>query len=169
MQPSGFDERFDGFWRELLAQNPQTLLGARDRRWLRWHFAAPMRAGAVRILTASRAGLLRAYCVLVYRDHRHGVRGARLVDFQSVDTDRDLLPALLRVAVRRCVDDGIATLEHLGTDLPKTCGFDRVAVHRRKRDRWPYYYHAPDAALEATLSNPEVWDPSEFDGAATLS
>ena len=59
-----FDSRFDGFWQDLLGQNPGKLLAARDLRTLTWHYAIPQRKGRLWIYTAKRDGQMRAYCVL---------------------------------------------------------------------------------------------------------
>ncbi|HVS37776.1 MAG TPA: hypothetical protein VMS17_19620 [Gemmataceae bacterium] len=164
----GFDSRFDRFWEELARNNPEKLLGVRDRPALSWHFAVSKRQGRLWINTASRGGLLRAYCILLRQDARQGVRRVRLIDYQTVDPDADLLPGLLGAALRRCAAEDAYLLEHLGCGLPKMHGFDRFAPYRRKLSNWPFYYHAADPALAAELSRPEVWDPSGFDGDAGL-
>jgi hypothetical protein len=164
----GFDARFDAFWEELLRQSPDKLLAVRDSRTLAWHYASPLRAGALWTLTAQRGGLLRAYCVLMRQDFRQGGRRVRLIDYQTLEPEVDLLPGLLRAALRRCADEGAWTLEHHGCGLPKMRGFDAFAPHRHKRPSWPYYYHAGDAALAADLGRPEVWDPSSYDGDASF-
>jgi hypothetical protein len=164
----GFDSRFDYFDEELVRQNPDKPLAARDSRTLSWHYAIPMRQGRLWIFTASRNGLLRAWCVLKREDRRQGVRRMRLIDYQTLESGVDLLPSLLRAVVRRCVAEGFYVLEHLGCGLAKTSSLDRCAPYRRKLPAWPYYYHASDPALAAELRKPEVWDPSAFDGDASF-
>jgi hypothetical protein len=153
-----FRSDFDAFWEELVRQNPEKLLAARDRQALRWHFA-------MRIFTAMRGNLLRAYCVLK-RHHRsrQGVSSMRLIDYQTVDRDVDLLPGLLQAALRCCAAEGVHLLEHLGYGLPKMRSFDTVAPYRARRPCWPFYYRAADPTLAAELRKPDAWDPSEFDG-----
>jgi hypothetical protein len=162
-----FDSRFDLFWEELVRQHPEKLLGARDSRTLSWHFARPLRRGRLWIFTASRQGLLRGYCIVKRQDLGEGLRRLRLVDYQTVEKDADLLPGLLEAALRRSAAEGFCVLEHLGCGLPKMRSFDRFAPYRRKLPAWPFYYHAPDAALAAELRVPEVWDPSVYDGDAS--
>ena len=164
----GFDSRFDVFWEELVRQNPDKLLAARDSRTLAWHYAIPMRRGRLWIFTAVRNGLLRAYCVLNRQDWRQGVRRMRLIDYQTLEPDVDLLPELLQAALRRCAAEGFYVLEHLGCGLPKMRSFDHFAPYRRKLPNWPFYYHAADPALAAELRRPEAWDPSTFDGDASI-
>jgi hypothetical protein len=163
-----FDSRFDSFWDELLRQNPEKLLAWRDSQALSWHFAIPMRRGRLWIFTASRDGLLRAYCILKRQDREEGMRRMRLVDYQSVEPDCDLLPDLLRAALRRCAAEKIDILDHLGCDLPKMRSFDRFAPYRQKNPYWPFYYQAADPALADDLRQPQVWDPSSFDGDASF-
>ena len=160
---------FDDFWVELVRRNPDKLLAVRDAATLRWHFAGALREGHVWILTATKNGLLHAYCILKRQDHpSSGLIRMRLVDYQSLESDRDSLPGFLREAERRCASEGIHVLEHLGGDLPKTAGIDRHAPYRRKLQAWPFYYKAADPTLEIALQKPEVWDPSAFDGDTSL-
>ena len=163
-----FDSRFDAFWAELVRQNASKLLAVRDCQTLSWHFAGPIRTGQAWIFTASRNHLLRAYCVLKRQDHpQSGLVRMRLVDYQNLESE-DLLPGLLRAALERCKAEGIYALEHVGCDLPKMRSLDRFAPYRRKLPAWPFYYKAGDPMLDADLRKPEVWDPSAFDGDASL-
>jgi hypothetical protein len=165
----GFDSRFDAFWNELVSQNPTKLLSVRDSKTLSWHFAASMWTGQAWILTASRNGLLRAYAVFKRQDHQpSGLRRMRLVDYQTLEPKNDLLSSLLHHALRRCAAEEIHTLEHVGCDLPKMRSFDALAPYRRRLLSWPFYYNAPNSSLAAELRNPEVWDPSSYDGDASL-
>jgi hypothetical protein len=165
----GFDARFDRFWEEIVHQGPDKLRGVRDSRALSWRFAIPLRRGRLWVLTASRNGLLRAYCILKRQDQRQGVRRMRLVDYQTLEPDTDLLQDLLRAALQRCAAEDYFVLEHLCCCLPKTAAFDRFAPYRRQLPNWPYYYHAADPGLAAELRKPESWDPSEFDGDACFA
>jgi hypothetical protein len=163
-----FDARFDGFWEELKRQKPEVLLNVRDRRTLSWHFAGPMRGKQLWILTASRNGLLRAYAILKRQDHPpSGLIRMRVVDFQSLDS-KDVLPAFINAALARCSAENIHTLEHVGCDLPKMRAFDNHAPYRRQLPAWPYYWKASDPAIEEQLTPPSRWDPSSFDGDASL-
>jgi hypothetical protein len=164
-----FDARFDAFWENVVRSNSGKLLCQRDSRTLTWHFAGPMRAGQLWIFTASSQNLLRAYGIFKRQDHpQSGLTRMRLVDYQTLDPDQDYLPALLDAAIARCKTEGIHTLEHVGGALPKMTTFDQNAPYRRKLPAWPYYYHAADPALNVKLRDPAVWDPSTFDGDASL-
>jgi hypothetical protein len=162
-----FDSRFDAFWGELLRQNSDTLLAARDSTTLSWHFSRPMRRERLWILTASRNGQLRAYCIFIRQNQAGELRRMRLVDYQTIDRDVDLLPDLLRVALRHCVAENICVLDKPGVGLAKMRAFDDFAPYRRKQS-WPLFYRANDPALAVELRQPKVWDPSEYDGDASL-
>jgi hypothetical protein len=165
-EPRGFDRRFDDLWAEIVSDNPDMLLAERDHRTLNWHYSVPAARGDLRIFTASRAGALRAYCVLKGQPRGRGVRSMRLVDFQSVEPHIDLLSPLVHAAVARCAAEGIHMIEHLGCGIPKMQGFDRAATYRL-RSNWRFFYQASDPKLADALGRPEVWDPSEFDGDAS--
>jgi hypothetical protein len=163
-----FDPRFDSFWEELERMNPNKLLGARDSKSLMWHFGVPLRRGKVWILTASRNGLLRAYCVLKLKHYEIGLRRMQLVDYQTVDASDDLLPALIRRALHQSALAECDILEHVGCNLPKMRQIDALAPYRRAIPSWPYFYTAPDPALATELKEPAAWDPSTYDGDASF-
>jgi hypothetical protein len=118
---------------------------------------------------ADGAGAMHAYGVFKRQDHApSGLTRMRLVDYQSIEPTVDLLPSLIVEAARRCADEGIGALEHVGCDLPKTRAFDQFAPYRRRLPAWSYYYKAADPSVEAALTRPEAWDPSSFDGDASL-
>jgi len=170
-EASGFDPRFDVFWKQLVEQNPNKLLAVRDVATLNWHFSIPMRHEKVWIITASQHGILRAYCTLKREDQPAGLQGLtrmRLVDFQTLEPEADLLPSLLRPALHRCRVEGIHVLEHMGCDLPKMAAFDRFAPHRRKLQCWKFYSKATDPAIDVQLASAQAWDPSTYDGDATI-
>jgi hypothetical protein len=162
-----FDFRFDAFWRELLRQNGDTLLAARDRATLSWHFSEAMRRSRVWVLTASRSRQLRAYCIFKRQDIANELPRMRLVDYQTIEREIDPLPDLLAVALARCATEDISVLDKPGLGLAKMRAFDEFARYRRTQS-WPFFYRATDRSLADTLRRPEVWDPSEYDGDASL-
>jgi hypothetical protein len=163
----GFDSRFDAFWRELRQQNPEKLLAERSCQALAWHFWLPLRERRLWILTASRNGHVLAYCIL--KQHpRTTLRVLRLVDYQSIDPDVDVLPDLLIATLQMCRSNGIDLLENPGYGIPKMHAFDRRAPYHRKLEYWPFFYHAAEPQLAEQLQRPSCWDPSTFDGDASL-
>ncbi len=91
----------------------------------------------------------------------------RLVDYQTLEPDVELLPDLLALALARCEAEAICVLDRPGVGLLKMRAFDEFARHRRKQS-WSFFYRAPDQSLAGALRQPEVWDPSEYDGDASL-
>jgi hypothetical protein len=173
-----FDSRFDQFWEELLKQNPEKLLAERTSLALTWHFGAPMRKGRLWVLTASHKDKLRAYCTLTLQERAfqlpalsHDVAGKarsmRLVDYQTLEPERDLLPALLRAALERCAKANLM-LENFGRGVPKMRTLDDRAPYRKKLENWKFFYSAADAGLDAELSSARFWDPSAYDGDASF-
>jgi hypothetical protein len=174
-----FDSRFDVFWDELVRQRPEKLIAERTSEALSWHFAAPMRRRRLWILTASRKGRLLAYCTLTRQDHAfrlpalphgdtQGLRGMRLVDYQSIEPETDFLPALLHAALQRCATEGLYILENLGRGVPKMRVVDECAPHYKKLGNWKFFYRAADPALDAELRESKLWDPSAYDGDASF-
>jgi hypothetical protein len=162
-----FDSRFDAFWKDLLRQNADKLQATRDSATLSWHFSVAMRRGRLWIFTTSRNRQLRAYCIFKRQDTAQEVRRMRLVDYQTIDPDVDLLPDLLRAALRRCAAEGVSVLDKAGLGLAKMRAFDEFAPYRRKQS-WSFFYRAVEPALAVALRQPQVWDPSEYDGDASI-
>ena len=101
---------------------------------------------------------MTAYAVFLRRDYG-GVTRMRLADFQSIDpavTSRELL----RWAFARCRAAGIQVLEIVGDGAG--------APFRRRLPHWAFYYKTADPALAGILRDPRVWEPSSFDGDASL-
>ena len=165
-----FDARFDAFWTELLALHPAKLLAVRDSANLNWHYALPIRQGKLWTITATDAhGRLRAYCIFKRQDHQpSGLQRMRLIDYQTLETATDLLPALLKPALARCAQEKIHVLENMGQGVPKMHCFDHYAPHHRLLLHWKFYYSAPDPSVDQELSNPQLWDPSNYDGDASF-
>ena len=92
----------------------------------------------------------------------------RVVDFQTGELGADLLQPLLRAAIRRCAQENVHVVEHLGCGIPKMAGFDRAAPYRL-RHNWSFFYSARDPVLAAALQRPGAWDPSDFDGDASYA
>ena len=162
-----FDSRFDVFWDELVRENPQKLLANRSSRVLSWHFDAVIRSNRLWIFTATKSQRLCGYCILRPESAPDALRMS-LVDYQSLDRERDLLPGFLRAALRRCATEGFYVLQNIGLGVPKMHAFDVCAPYHRKLPNPIFFYGTANPALEAELRQPQYWDPSLFDGDATL-
>ena len=116
------------------------------------------------VVAALRNGLIRAYCVLKQHHRPPDVRSMKIVDFQTVEPDTDLLPGLVKPALRRAAAQDCAFLEHHGCGLPRMRWFETIATYRAVKPSWSFFYATDDAALGERLADPDVWDPSEYDG-----
>jgi len=163
-----FDERFDTFWKSL-ENSSSTLTAERSREILTWHFGESLARNELQILTVSSQGIMRAYGILQRRDEpQYGLKRMRLVDLQSLDKSADHYVAIIRRAVEACRARGIHMLEHVGCGLEKTQVFEQVAPYRRKLPAWPFLYLTRDRQLSIALEDPGAWEPSSFDGDASL-
>jgi hypothetical protein len=161
----GFDAKFDIFWNDLLKEQPEKLLAERTCAALTWYFAKPLRTNRVWILTACRSEQLRAYSI--FGCFEHG-RRARLIDYQTLEPEIDLLPNFLGAALRRCATQRVWFLENWGRGVPKMRTADDCAPYRRKLSSWSFYYRAADPTLDAKLASAQYWEPSTFDGDDSL-
>ena len=119
----GFDERFDAFWAEL--RRGHQLLALRSQDALEWHFRYGLEAGRVHILTVSRHNRLRAYAVFARKDNEeYGLKRMRLVNYQSLEDEREPLWAMLSRELEICRQQGVHILEDVG------CSVDAAAAPR---------------------------------------
>lgn len=162
-----FDSRFDVFWEQLVRENREKLLADRSSQALWWHFDAAIRRNRLWIFTASKNGRLLGYCVL-RQESMPGGASMRLIDYQNLDPDRDLLPGFLRMALQRCIEKGFYMLQNVGVGVPKMRAFEEYAPYRGKLPNVVFFYNAADEKFKAELGELRFWDPSLFDGDAAL-
>lgn len=162
------DERFDVFWESLRARSPRLLRGVRNREVLEWHFHYPMSSDRVWILTNGTDPILAYAIFLRYDNPRASLTRMRLVDYQSLDGKTTLLAPMLRWALERCRREGIHMLEAIGLRADKWERLSELKPYERKLPCWLYFYKARDKKLAQELSDPDLWDASQFDGDASL-
>lgn len=166
---SSFDERFDRFWDELRRTYPERLLAMRSREVLQWHFKYALAQRRAWIVTAGDGSRVIAYAIFCRQDDpEHALTKVRLVDFQGLSSDMEVLAAMLGWGLTQCQKEGIHMLEASGFCPEKQNVMDWRAPRRRQFPGWCYFYKSVDVALEPELRNPAAWDPSHFDGDATL-
>ena len=166
---SQFDERFDDFWQQLRSKFPQRLLANRSREILAWHFGRPLESGKAWVLTVNKSSALAAYAIFFREDNlESSLKRMRLVDFQVLNGETELLRPLICHALARCRREGIHMLECMGFAPEKQQVIEALAPHGRKLSSWRYFYKATNRQLAETLKDPAVWDPSCFDGDASL-
>jgi hypothetical protein len=163
------DDRFDIFWDALRKGNPRVLLGVRSREMLEWHFKYALGNSKAWIVTASRGSVILAYGVFFRHDNQTlGLKRMRLVDFQTLDGNIAVLAPMLSWALERCRREGIDMLESIGFRADKRSVISKIAPYERKLPSWLYFYKTTDKSLAERLSDPNAWDPSQFDGDASL-
>jgi hypothetical protein len=164
-----FDERFERFWQELRKKHPNRLLANRSRATLEWHLKLPLAKKRAWVLALSQDSSLIAYAIFMRQDNPIiSLTRVRLVDFQSLLEDEELLRPLLCSALERCRKEGIHMLEAVGFPPEKQKVIDRLSPRWRKLDAWRYFYKAAKPGLAERLADPQRWDPSYFDGDASL-
>jgi 3-oxoacyl-(acyl-carrier-protein) synthase/acyl carrier protein len=165
---STFDERFDLFWAELKAAYPDRLLATRSREILEWHFNFSLAQNRTWVVTHERDSRILAYAIFQRQDSAEiNLQRMRLIDFQALPGNLDILPSVLGWALRECRAEGIHMLEAFGFRPEKQRTIDRFAHHRRKF-AWGYFHNIVSAPLQSGLQNSDIWDPSQFDGDASL-
>lgn len=164
-----FDGRFDVFWQSLRANNPNVLLSVRTREVLEWHFRYPLRNHEVWIVTAGRGSDIGAYGIFLRHDNPNfALKRIRLIDYQALDGSTSKLVPMLSWALDRCRKEGIHMLETIGFRKDKRNVISNFAPNERKLPCWLYYYKTRDRSLANKLSDSNAWDPSQFDGDASL-
>lgn len=163
------DRRFDIFWEALTRVNSHVLMGLRTRETLEWHFQHALRQNRAWIVTASKGSDLTAYGIFRrYDNPQFGLHRMRLVDFQTLDGNADSLLLMLHWALDICRREGIDMVECIGFPTDKAAVIREMAPYTRKLPSWLYFYKAREKSLAVRLSNPTVWNPSQFDGDASL-
>ncbi len=168
-----FDIKFDVFWKELLQKKSKILLGSRDREALTQHFQRAIDQNRAWVATCEQAGRLVAYAVFFRQDHPgFGLKRIRLVDFQSIcESDSqtaDVLNQVIQRAVLLFRTHRFHMLEVVGFNGTVRTTLEKTAPYRRQLESWPYFYRSQIAGLELELAQPIVWEPTLFDGDASL-
>ena len=166
---TGFDERFDVFWRELQRVYPNRFLTARSREVLDWHFKFSLAHGDAWIVTQEVDARVLAYAIFHRQDHRQvNLKRVRLVDYQALPESAGALPSMLAWGLEECRAQGIHMLEAFGFLPEKQRVIDGLAPRQRRLPSWSYFHKASATVLQRELQDPQIWDPSQFDGDASL-
>lgn len=165
---SDFDGRFDVFWQDLQGMYPNRFLTTRSREMLQWHFHYSLLDGNTWVVTREGDARIVSYAIFQRCDNQElGLKRVRLVDFQTLDQDSETLTSMLAWAIQKCREQGVHMLECFGFRPEKQTIIDGKAPHKRQLGSWSYFYSATDN-LAQELQEPSVWDPSLFDGDASL-
>jgi hypothetical protein len=166
---SYFDERFDIFWEDLKRAYPDRLLTVRSTEDLQWHFKYPLAEKRVWITTIEEHSRLLAYAVFLRQDKPAiRLKRVRLIDFQVLDRKYQLLARMLSWAMRRCQQEGIHMLESFSLCPEKQSVIDALAPQYRRLPACLYFCKPVSKGLAEELRDPNVWDPSQYDGDGSL-
>jgi hypothetical protein len=167
-QSDHFDERFDDFWRRL-QQTRSRLMAVRDRATLQWHFGPSLAASRSLLLTYQPDGQLEAYMVLTRMDNDSiGLRRFRITDLQTVTDSEEAVLALLGKAVCLAREHGAQVLDAIGFEAFKRGLMSMSRPYERALPSCSYLYKCLNPTIEAKLRDPAMWDPSPYDGDASL-
>ena len=164
-----FDDHFDKFWRQLQLNRRHVLLATRSREVLEWHFQSALDQNRAWVVTVHNGSGITGYAIF-YREDKAAVqlKRLRLVDFQTLDGNNEVLASILSWALEQCRSQGIHMLETIGFRPEKQRIIDELKPHKRKLPSWLYFYKTNDKGLAESLQNPQVWDPCCYDGDASL-
>ena len=163
-----FDDRFDQFWAELKRMRP-VMLANRSRETLAWHFKYALEQKRAWIVAVTDGWKLLAYSVFLRHDKPEvGLTRVRLVDFQTLHASTEFLEPMLSWALQKCRDQEIHMLEAYGFSPEKQEIIDSLSPHRRRFPAWTFFYKARNPELASQLKDPMIWDPSHFDGDASI-
>jgi len=164
-----FDDRFEDFWQRLRCSHSHLLLSTRSREVLEWHFNYSLTDNRAWVATLSNASGIVAYAIFHRQDNpTYQLKRMRLVDFQTVNGDNSLLAPLAAWGLEQCRANGIHMLETIGLSPEKQRILDQLEPYKRVLPSWLYFYKATNPKLAAKLEDPAVWDPTWFDGDASL-
>jgi len=166
---SRFDDRFNVFWERIRKQNSNRLLAVRSREILEWHFQYALAKNRAWVLTSSNGDELSAYAIFCRQDNPGlELERMRLVDFQALDGQAELLKPMLLHALEMCQREGIHMMEAIGFSAEKERAIEGANPYYRELASWRYFYRATDRQLALSLQNPGAWDPTCFDGDSSL-
>jgi len=121
------------------------------------------------VITHEIESRILAYAIFQRQDYDEiGLKRIRLVDYQDLPGADDALPSMLAWGLNECRAQGIHMLEVFGFRPEKQEIIDRLAPHRRKLAAWTYFHKIASSTLQHELRNLSVWEPSQYDGDASL-
>ena len=166
----GFDERFNTFW-SLLRHRRDRLLAVRTAQALAWQFRPALEGRTAAIIALPAGKSLSGYMILTRGDdERIGLRRFRVIDFQTIDDEADVVLSLMHAALEHAVRSGVDVVEAVGFHKSKRDLLEQLNPNHRTYPSCPYVYKvkADNHSLQDALRNADVWDASQFDGDASF-
>lgn len=167
----GFDARFDSLWGDLCRQPEPRLRATRDAQSLSWHFGPALQRSEAFILgcPGEDGSSLDGYLIARRKDRPDiGLRRYQIADLQVRCDCPHTIPRLVAEAIRVARSEKAAAIELTGFESAKYQLAAEIPHRVRQLQSWPFLYKCRDPQLQNELRNPQVWDPSPFDGDATL-
>jgi hypothetical protein len=166
----GFDERFDAMW-DVLRRRRDRLLAVRTRDALTWHFRPSLEAGHAVVIVLPEGNSISGYLIMKRYDHRHlGLSSFGIVDIQAAREEPDIILSLVAGALEHAARSGVHVVEAVGFHNSK-----REVLERLKPLHWThpscpclYKVGAGPRTFRDALRTANAWDPSRFDGDASL-
>ncbi len=166
---SAFDERFDTFWTDTRFRRSRELLADRSSANLNWHFRRSLASGDAQIVAYSRGANLHSYAIFLRQDSDgFDLKRSRLVDFQSLSFEPNVLESVLAWGLDYYKNRGLDMLETFGLHPDKQSVLEKFSAFKRSLPAWLFYYKTSNIDLDRRLADPRVWDPSLFDGDISL-
>jgi len=164
-----FDGRFDVFWEDLRRRHRDRLLCVRNKEYLNWHFNYAISKKELLIFTFEEKKQIISYAIFIREDvPAVGLKRLRLVDYQTLCDNSDILAKMISLGIKRCQKEGIHMLESIGFNSQKRKTIERLYPYQRKLPSWPFFYRAKDVNLAGKLKDSKAWDPCLFDGDGSL-
>jgi predicted N-acetyltransferase YhbS len=164
-----FDERFSRFWEELKRDYPKRLMATRSLDVLQWHFKYALAQNRMWLFGVGDDSRILAYGIFCRQDSpQFGLKRMRLIDFQTLGDRNELVVPIMALALQKCKENGIHMLEAFGFRPDKQQVIDALSPHRRRLPGWSFFYKCWNKAMADKMKDPGVWDPTHFDGDASL-
>jgi hypothetical protein len=168
IKPSEIGEEFEDLWIEKQREGSR-LLADRSLEYMRWHYDVPCDRSKTAFLCCRKQGKLLGY--LVIRDEAgqtNGTRRSLVADMFVKQDDPEVIRTLIAAAYKHAKRAGSHVLEVQGfpAGIRRLCA--QWNPYTRSFPATPFYYKGATPELHKTLSDPEAWYGTPFDGDTTL-
>jgi hypothetical protein len=168
IKPSEIGEEFENLWIEKQREGTR-LLADRSLEYMRWHYDVPCDRSKTSFLCCRQQGKLLGY--LVIRDEvgqTNGLRRSLVADMFVKQDDPEVIRTLIAAAYKHARRAGSHVLEVQGfpAGIRRLCA--QWNPYTRSFPATPFYYKGATPELHKTLSDPEAWYGTPFDGDTTL-
>jgi hypothetical protein len=115
------------------------------------------------------SGVLAGYLVMRRKDTPDiGLKRHIIVDLQVLEENTEHVTALMRAALELSRRQGIHVVEVIGQEPFKRNALESLNPRVRAGPSSAYWYKAANPGLEPDINVERTWDPSPYDGDASL-